>query len=551
MNPFAPSLFSMTAACLPCCSTVVGECPCALLIPPFADPYADYETAEAAITDFSADCYGFIDVLDEDVANLISFSFDNSTTNEFIISGEGAGVGGDDGSQIAMYSAFTALAGSELSMSWILAADPVCEREETIETYMAFGAGGTVTVVKSGFDTTIDMGGNWELTSNATPSSTGTVTFTASIPTPSVIGGSNPESIIDYYISVNGTELRDGDTIDVDVSTLYCCGSQEGPGKGYVRAFVEMSTTGPEQLTGDNAVTSTENCLNQRDGGCRGNLLTVTIYYCSETGEGDYSIGWNAVFGTEYEDGETSDVFTIPEDGNYIIEINALGDYDSTSVSCDFTVACDDAMVPNPVIALWDDSGTTRQLEACPRMLIPPLTESTGEWYADCASASDAIDTYVIDCIGYCTFGIYQGSAPGDYVFSAYGTTSLNWTAAVLQDPGEDPIDFSDAGVFYGSINAEAGDTLSFSFSGSPTDSELCIYDNAAEFIECISSGSSSPLPYTGKYIVSLNAIWETQVQSMSAQVTSSGTMSVNEVQALYDVGLTCPARLECGDSCP
>jgi hypothetical protein len=61
-------------------------------------------------------------------------------------------------------------------------------------------------------------------------------------------------------------------------------------------------------------------------------------------------------------------------------------------------------------------------------------------------------------------------------------------------------------------------------------------------------------LPYTGRFIVRIVSgptDEDSESNSVSLDVSSSGAMSALEIQALYDVGLTCPARLNCGDSCP
>ena len=58
MNIYDASLFT-APDCLPCCTPAPADCPCALLIPPFASPYADYATAAAAIADQVGGCLGY------------------------------------------------------------------------------------------------------------------------------------------------------------------------------------------------------------------------------------------------------------------------------------------------------------------------------------------------------------------------------------------------------------------------------------------------------------------------------------------------------------
>jgi len=227
-----------------------------------------------------------------------------------------------------------------------------------------------------------------------------------------------------------------------------------------------------------------------------------------------------------------------------------------------------------PVIAQWDDSGTTRKLEACPKLYLPPLTDSTGEWYADCGEASSAISDMTSNCVAYTDI------PPDDYLaFSFSGTnggSSLTFNAAAQDD--------EDTEVYLialtGSINAEAGQTLSmaWSYAASASDplntqgASIAFYvtDDAGSLVDFIhydlpeptpsDSGTltSIALPYTGRYTVSAHAgstyvalPGETVDYSLLATITSSGTLTVNPIQALYDAGLDCPARLNCGDACP
>lgn len=269
-------------------------------------------------------------------------------------------------------------------------------------------------------------------------------------------------------------------------------------------------------------------------------------------------------FDTDSTSGTVS--ITVPTDGNYILVIGGSAENGNTF---DFTASttATAAWYFNPVIALWDDSGTTRQLEACPKLYLPPLTERTGDWYADCASAAAAIAAGASNCIGYAD--PVDGALGG--VLDASGTSDIELD---LSRGSGDFLAFS----AYASINAVAGDTLTDAWSvlwdnpgvGHTLDVAFAIYDMSGTLVEnlagsfSIGSGSgtntgsltSSPLPYTGRYIIAVALdIGGTPVNlnsiEMDSLVSSSGTMTVNPIQALYDVGLTCPARLSCGDSCP
>lgn len=236
--------------------------------------------------------------------------------------------------------------------------------------------------------------------------------------------------------------------------------------------------------------------------------------------------------------------------GNYYLKTNVGNPFPPTPFSsATVTVTSSGTFVPNPVIALWDDSGTTRQLEACPKMLLPPLTESTGDWYASCADA-DAVLTdarLVSNCVGYS-----EDNDDYDTFTATDGGSSLSLAWAAV------------AGVAdlagWGSVNAEVSETLSIAFTktvtGGTQSVQVDIYDYAGFFIESLTGGTSplvsSALPYTGRYIIrcDMNTTGGPAITAAAFTITSSGTLTVNPIQALYDVGLTCPARLSCGDSC-
>lgn len=219
------------------------------------------------------------------------------------------------------------------------------------------------------------------------------------------------------------------------------------------------------------------------------------------------------------------------------------------------TITSSDVWWVNPVIALWDDSGTTRELEACPKFILPLFAEGTGTWYADCAAA-DAMLTdplQVSNCVG-----VYQSPAePGVDTFSASsGGSSVSLTVSDSTAGG-----FSATGLMYGCINAEAGETISVNCSsdGGTFDIGAALYDMNGSLIEnfstvASSSAATSPLPYTGKYYVGFSASIPppgTPPTTLTGTISASGTATVNEIQALYDAGMTCPARLDCGDACP
>jgi len=386
MNPFDSSLFT-APSCLPCCTPAPADCSCALLIPPFAAPYADYATAETAIADQTDNCIGYC-VQDGDTGNVFSFAFDGTT-----ITG----------------SADTASSSEALALS----------------SYCYFSVS-----LKSGATVTVP-----------------------------------------WSISTDGAETA------VSASIVDCA-------------------------TGDGV--AGEDIL--PDAGASGTLS-----------------------------------FVVPADGEYVLLISglviSLGIL--TYVNFAFTVTCDMDYWVNPVIALWDDSGTTRQLWACPKLLLPPLTESTGTWYADATAAATAISTLTNGCKGYIESTTNVSS------FSASGTTSLTLAETLTAGAMSCP-------TVWGGINAVDAATITSTITvGAGTAGQtVTIYDDTGTQVETsgatTSPWTSAALPYTGRYTVKIAMTSSSNTTSMSAAITSSGTMSVNTVQARYDLGLVCAATDDC-----
>lgn len=234
----------------------------------------------------------------------------------------------------------------------------------------------------------------------------------------------------------------------------------------------------------------------------------------------------------------------------YYLEFYTLGFTGSTAVNSVWALSSNQNIVVNPAVALWDDSGTTRNLWACPKLLLPPLTENSGTWYASCSAANtDLTDALkVSNCVGY-----YEetGSSPLLTSFTTTdGGTSLSFSGSYSASS-------SVFGYLWGGINAVGGQTISIAFTGGHHIS-ADIYDDTGVSVESLgpstSTLTSSALPYTGRYTVRIfvnDTPFDPGFTSASATITSSGTMSVNPVSAAWDSGLTCPSYLNCGDSCP
>ena len=218
-------------------------------------------------------------------------------------------------------------------------------------------------------------------------------------------------------------------------------------------------------------------------------------------------------------------------------------------------------LVTNPVIALWDDSGTTRQLEACPRLYLP-VDRGSGIWYASLAVAKSEIARTVSNCVG-----IGPGrDFPGTRSFTATDGGSSLTLAVSLNNPCSGFTVGADA---YGGLNLEAGDTLSVAWSSSVTgttgvtsgytlerldESGLYVSVDSQSTFDAGTSDSGTftyGITITGNYRVHISVSapssgTTTDTAAITAVFTSSGTLTVNPVRAQYDIGLDCPANWDC-----
>lgn len=261
----------------------------------------------------------------------------------------------------------------------------------------------------------------------------------------------------------------------------------------------------------------------------------------------------------------------IPE-GTYRLQLAVTLDPFSsyTNLSATFTATCSGVMAVNPVIALWDDSGTTRELEACPKMIIPLQFSpfgAAGNWYSDETDAQAAIDGAwpdweAVECKGWAL-----ASDPG---------LTGSFSAGVFT--GSIPCIGGGGGDLYYSVNLIGGETVSissqFSINGSgdcnvPPDDTDCSYADAVFLLmypdgTTVLTGSDSQepgnsatasdsitVPYTGKYVIYAAGganTWDStgDTISIAVSVTATSAVTVNPIQALYDLSLECPGRLDC-----
>ena len=385
----ADKVITSTGDCSACCDPAPTGCECALLIPPFASPYADYATAETAIADQTSSCIGYVVYTPSgDPDNVFTAAFDGTTLE---LDGTTEGNLALPGTRnLDTYASISTLSGGVVSVAYAITTDG------------------------SDYETTIEL-----------------------------------------------LDCTDGTALDSDTAT---------------------TSTG---------------------------TLTVTA----------------------------------PADGEYVLHIQnraGVGTIDANYVTATNDVTCDLDYWVNPVIALWDDGGTTRRLWACPKLLLPPLTEDTGTWYADATAAADAITDLTSNCDGYIE------SLTNVASFTATdGGTSLTLANTLTAGATTSP-------RMWGGLNVEDTETLTVTATvGAGTASvNVNIYDDTGTLVEA-SGTTSSPwtsaaVGYTGRYTVSVAVTSSSNTTSMSAAITSSGTISVNPVQARYDLGLACAATDDC-----
>jgi hypothetical protein len=262
-------------------------------------------------------------------------------------------------------------------------------------------------------------------------------------------------------------------------------------------------------------------------------IIDITIRDCAGNVVDNYY--------SDTDDPSGSTNITIPAAGIYFVEITSSSSVtvDGSSFSTEITVSNASGLVANPVVVLWNDSGTTRKLWACPKLYLPPLTESTGNWYADCAEADAVLaSAQVSNCVGYTEI-----TSPDSFT-ATDGGTSL--TLAGSQGGGIGGL------ICWGSISLLAAGTITLTYSNS-LGGFTNVYDGDGNFITQFFGGTpqtTGTLP-PGKYILNTQQFTDASNPPGGVVITASVSMSVNPIQALYDVGLDCPARLNCGDSCP
>jgi hypothetical protein len=268
------------------------------------------------------------------------------------------------------------------------------------------------------------------------------------------------------------------------------------------------------------------------------NVKSATLYECNNTFTFIESVQGNAL-------SSPFSFVSLENDGEYLLILSASGDYEEDSHligELESTVSSDDTMIVNRGVAIYSDDVPEdySTLEAFPKLKLPPLTESSGDWYIDEGAAQTVIDDLTSNCIAYIeTLSANQSitaTEPSSDLYIVF-TDSTNLPAA--------------SPYIWCSINVINGETLSFDYVHY-IGGTISIYNYNGVLVESLSGSTSSitssAVPYHGRYIIKLLLNNETggPFTNASVTITSSDTMSVNQISAAYDLGLTCPAYLDC-----
>lgn len=263
----------------------------------------------------------------------------------------------------------------------------------------------------------------------------------------------------------------------------------------------------------------------------------AVLYECNKSGYIGLALG--NVLSSPYS------FVSLENDGEYLLVLSVVGNTEDPpllSQGLECTISSDDTMIVNRGVAIYYDDNISdySTLEACPKLKLPPLTESSGDWYIDEAAAQAVINDLTSNCIAYIeTLSANQSitaTEPSSNLYIVF-TDSTNLPAASPH--------------IWCSINVINGETLSFNYVHY-IGGTISIYNYNGVLVESLSGSTSSitssAVPYHGRYIIKLLLNNETSgpFTNASVTITSSNTMSVNQISAAYDLGLTCPAYLDC-----
>jgi hypothetical protein len=266
-----------------------------------------------------------------------------------------------------------------------------------------------------------------------------------------------------------------------------------------------------------------------------------------------------------------SHVFNPLPAGEYIIQAFAQMADGDDNFSASFLIECDQIMIPEPIVASYDDGGDTLTLEACHRFELPFLGGTFSDFAAaEAAFVVDHPNTASPDPAGYALCeGWIEVACEGNSDLALDWTTHTeSITGATFAMAGDvQATDFTlGRTILHAKLFLRAGSTLGVSatvdFDADIEGLQSNQYIITVGPISLSSSFSGSlstvlsdsdTIPTTGVYDVLVRAqstaIADLSSFDVSVTVSSDDEMTVLPVVALYERGVGCPARLECPEA--
>ena len=265
---------------------------------------------------------------------------------------------------------------------------------------------------------------------------------------------------------------------------------------------------------------------------------------------------------------------TIVDEGIYIITLGLsvarqapFPSYNLTSINASSLLSFDKTVAVNPAIVIYDDSGTTRQLEACPKLQIP-ISIFSPQSYGTQALAQAAINSRVSNCIGF---------YPGSNNFITFTVTDNS--SSVVIDATSQPQSFFGWPTIsmWTSFVFQPLTTLNLAYNITGTDSRfvagrvmavsISVYDLDGTLIDSDSVTSNWPtdqashnmtgsvnlsIPNFGHYYIFCSAGGSGGGAPTPEELSGTMTLSTNTeyeclpVQARYTNETECPSLLDC-----
>lgn len=280
-------------------------------------------------------------------------------------------------------------------------------------------------------------------------------------------------------------------------------------------------------------------------GSSNANLYTTTawLYKCD-----------NNEVGVSAENVALPATIALPSSGNvassgeYYLILRSNTNETSVSSTVNYAVTCSNYLSANPVVSRFNDSGTTRLWEACPKLFVGPYYPTLV--FENYSIASDYItdSTRIFNCVGYELSGAVK-EGTGTFSATDYGSsigfsgtgTAVNYTSTYAI------ISAGTCGLMLRG-GSQLSANYSYSVSISPDTSEAQFGLSDAEGIEINSNFITSPssgtynytVPYSGKFYPSfLFAALKTNVANFSDSWTltysSNAALDVVPMAAAYE----------------